>query len=136
MAQLKLLNLRDNTSTFFPFDRAAASLTWSADGRYVYFIAQSNGGAPIYRLDPATKKIEQLFDYSTGTTGFDIQNDRLLFGRTEPLDPSELYRANAAGGQATVISAFNSDWLKTRDLSLPEHHMFKNSLGETIDYWG
>lgn len=133
--QLKLLNLHDNTTTDIPFDRAASSLTWSVDGRCIYFIAQSNGGAPIYKLDVASKKIEQLFDHTTGATSFDIRNDHLLFGRTEPGDPSELYKADAAGGQVSMISAFNTDWLKTRDLSMPEHHTFQNSLGETIDYW-
>jgi dipeptidyl aminopeptidase/acylaminoacyl peptidase len=133
--QLKLLNLRDRSNTIISFDRIAAGLTWTADGRYLYFMAQSNGGAPVYRLDPATKKLDQLFDYATGTSGFDVQNGHLLFGRTEPSDPSELYSADAAGEHPVLISTFNTGWLKERDLSLPEHHTFKNSLGETVDYW-
>jgi len=133
--QLRLLNLRDRSSTDITFDRAPSGLTWTADSRYLYFIAQSNGGAPIYRLDPATKKIDQLSDYNSGTMSFDLRSDRLLFARTEPSDPSELYKASANGEHQTLISAFNTGWLKDRDLSVPEHHTFKNSLGETIDYW-
>ena len=133
--QLKLLNLASKTSISIPFDRAAAGFTWSTDGRYLYFTAQSNGGAPLYRLDPASKKIEQLFDYNSGTTSFDLAKDQLLFARTEPADPSELYKAAAAGQNAATISKFNTSWLETRQLSLPEKHTFKNSLGETIEYW-
>jgi len=133
--ELKLMNLGDKSTLNIPFARAATSLTWSTDGHYLYFIAQSNGGAPLYRFEPASKTIEQLFDYTTGTTGFDVQNGQLLFARTEPADPSELYKANATGQLPKLISAFNTAWLQTRQLSLPEEHSFKNSLGETIDYW-
>ena len=133
--QIKLLNLANKTSTSIPFDRAANGFTWSTDGHYLYFIAQSNGGAPLYRLDPASKKIEQLSDYNSGTTSFDIQNTQLLFARTEPADPSELYKADAAGQKPATISAFNTGWLENRQLSLPEKHTVKNSLGETIEYW-
>ena len=133
--QLKLLNLGNKTSTTIIFDRATSGLTWNTDGHYLYFIAQSNGGAPLYRLDPVTKKIEQLSDYNSGTTGFDIQNAQLLFARTEPADPSELYKADAEGQHPALLSTFNTGWLENRQLSLPEKHSFKNSLGETIEYW-
>ena len=133
--QLKLLNLANRSSLTIPFDRAPASLTWSTDSRYLYFIAQSNGGAPVYRLDIASKKIDQLSDYNNGTTGFDIQNGKLLFARTEPADPSELYKADGEMRQTSAISTFNTGWLANRELSMPEKHEFKNSLGETIEYW-
>jgi dipeptidyl aminopeptidase/acylaminoacyl peptidase len=134
--QLHLIALDGNTAPVaIPFDRAAASLTFSEDSRYLYFIAQSNGGAPIYRVEPASKKVEQLSDYNTGTTGFALHNGHLLFARTEPSDPSELYTADAAGQRARIITAFNADWLSHRRLSLPEKHSFKNALGETIEYW-
>jgi dipeptidyl aminopeptidase/acylaminoacyl peptidase len=121
--------------TALPFDRAPAGLTWSDDGHYLYFTAQSNGGAPLYRVDPATNKIEQLSDYNSGTTSFDLRGGHLLFARTEPADPSELYLADNAMQQARAISMFNTDWLQKRRLSIPERHSFKNSLGETIEYW-
>jgi dipeptidyl aminopeptidase/acylaminoacyl peptidase len=142
--QLGLLNVSSggggatgtaSVRTALPFDRAIAGLTWSDDGHYLYFTAQSNGGAPLYRVDPATKKIEQLSDYNSGTASFDIRGGHLVFARTEPADPSELYMADNAMQNARAISMFNTDWLQRRQLSVPEKHTFKNSLGETIEYW-
>lgn len=134
--QLYIQTLTGNAPAIgIPFDRGAGSLTWSEDGRYLYFIAQSNGGAPLYRVEPATKKVEQLSDYNTGTTGFALQNGHLLFARTQPADPSELYSADASGQKVEIITAFNADWLSHRRLSLPEKHSFKNALGENIEYW-
>lgn len=133
--QLKLLNLGNNSTTGITFDRAPDRLTWSSDNRYLYFIAQSNGGAPVYRLDVASKKIDQLSDYNSGATAFDLQDGHLLFARTEPADPAELYKADTGMRQVTAVSSFNTGWLAARELSMPEKHSFRNSLGETVDYW-
>ncbi len=118
-----------------PIDRSVAGLTWSDDSRYLYFIAPSNGGAPIYRADPQTKNIEQLSDYKSGTTAFDLHGSQLLFARTEPADPSELYSANARMQSPKAVTGFNTTWLQDRQLSSPEEHSFTNAIGETIEYW-
>jgi dipeptidyl aminopeptidase/acylaminoacyl peptidase len=124
------------TPSIIPIDRSTAGLTWSDDGHWLYFVAQSNGGAPIYRVNPATPKtIEQLADYNTGATAFDLHDNHLLFARTEPADPSELYSADAAMANPKTVSGFNTPWLQKRQLSLPEKHSFKNALGETVEYW-
>lgn len=134
--QLYIRSLTGPNASFpIPFDRAAGGLTWSEDGHYLYFAAQSNGGEPLYRADPTSKKVEQLFDYTTGTTSFALSAGHLVFARTQPSDPSELFAADAAGEHVTIISAFNADWLRQRRLSLPEKHTFTNALGEAIEYW-
>jgi len=117
------------------FDRAPQGLVWSSDGRYLYFSAGSNGGQPLYRALAADGKVEQLSSYDDGTLAFDVRGNRLLFARTQPTDPSELYSADAAMQAAHVISGFNTGWLAQRQLSLPEKHSFRNALGETIEYW-
>lgn len=133
--ELKLIDLRSKTITSIPFDRAPSNLTWSTDSRYLYFIAQSNGGAPVYRLDINTHMIDQLTDDDAGATSLDESHDHILIARTSPHDPSELFKIVPNGPTPTGITTFNTPWLVDRQLSLPEHHTFKNSLGETIDYW-
>jgi dipeptidyl aminopeptidase/acylaminoacyl peptidase len=123
------------TPTIIPIDRSIAGSTWSDDSHWLYFIAQSNGGAPIYRADPQTKKIDQLADFNSGAIAFDLHGNQLLFARTEPADPSELYSADAAMQNPKAISSFNTPWLQKRQLSLPEKHSFKNAFGETVEYW-
>lgn len=134
--QLYVQSLTGNAPAIrIPFDRAPGGLSWTNDDRYLYFIAQSNGGAPLYRVQPASAKVEQLTDYNSGATAFTLENGRLLFARTQPSDPSEVFTADADGQKSTIITAFNADWLSHRRLSLPEKHSFKNPLGETIEYW-
>jgi len=118
-----------------PIDRNTGGYTFSDDEQYLYFTAQSNGGAPLYRAAIATKKVEQLSDYNSGTGSFDLQNNHLVFTRTEVSDPSELYTADATLHETKLLTAFNGEWLQHRQLVLPEKHTFKNSIGETIEYW-
>jgi dipeptidyl aminopeptidase/acylaminoacyl peptidase len=121
--------------TVIPFDRAATGLSWTDDGQYLYFIAQSNGGAPLYRLNISTKKLELLSDFNSGVTAFDCKNGHLIFGITVPADPSELYAGDASMKGGLKLSTFNTDWLAHRQLSTPERHGFTNGLGELIEYW-
>jgi dipeptidyl aminopeptidase/acylaminoacyl peptidase len=132
---IKSLGEANSPATLIPFDRAAAGFTFDAGSQYLYFTAQSNGGAPLYRAEIATKKVEQLSDYNSGTTSFDLQTGHLVFSRTEVSDPSELYTADATMQGAKGLTAFNGEWLQHRTLSQPEKHTFKNSIGETIEYW-
>ena len=118
-----------------PFDRSKGGLTWSNDEKYIYFTAQSNGGAPIYRAEVSSKKVEQLTDYNSGIGGFALVNNKIIFSKVEVANPSELYLADATAKNATRISAFNVDWLYNKTISLPEKKTFVNNKGQTIEYW-
>jgi dipeptidyl aminopeptidase/acylaminoacyl peptidase len=118
-----------------PFDRAKGGYTWSNDEKYIYFTAQSNGGAPVYRADTKTRKTEQLTDYNSGIVSFDIIGNKLVFAKTEVNDPYELYIADATAKNARRISSFNYDWVQKKQLSAPDKKTFTNNKGETIEYW-
>jgi len=118
-----------------PFDRAKGGYTWSSDEKYIYFTAQSNGGAPLYRADIKTKKTEQLTDYNSGIVGFDLVNNKLVFAKTEVADPMDLYIADAAAKNARRVSSFNYEWVQKKQLSFPEKKTFTNTKGETVEYW-
>jgi dipeptidyl aminopeptidase/acylaminoacyl peptidase len=120
--------------TTFPFDRNKSNLTWSSDERYIYFSAQSNGGAPVYRIDINSKKSEQLTRPDAGVIAFDLVNDRLAYATTSINDPSALYVSNAAGKNEKKIGNFNS-WVASRNISLPEKKTFLNSMGVEVEYW-
>ena len=118
-----------------PFDRNKGSVIWSNDEKYLYFTAQSNGGAPLYRVDVKTKQVQPLSDVNSGISSFDIKNNRLIFVKTEVADPYDLYAADALGKNATRISSFNYDWVKNKKLSYPEKKSFVNEKGLTVEYW-
>ena len=117
-----------------PFDRNKSGFTWSADEKFLYFTAQSNGGSPLYRVNMATKKVEPLSGFDTGVTGFDITTNKLVYAKTGVQDPSALFAADADGKNEKQIGSFN-EWVKTRNLSLPEKQIFTNAQGMPVEYW-
>ena len=118
-----------------PFDRNKGNLVWSVDEKFIYLNAQSNGGAPIYRANVGTKKVEQLTDYNAGINSFDIVNDKMIFVKTEVADPFEVYLTDASAKNPKRISSYNTDWIAAKKLSIPEKHVFKNEKGMEIEYW-
>ncbi|GAB3709291.1 hypothetical protein GCM10027592_45320 [Spirosoma flavus] len=127
------------------FDRAAGNLVWTttsttAKGKKpstdyaIYFTASSNGGAPLYKLDPATRQVTQLTDFESGVTNFDIVGNRVVLAKTEVANPSELYVTDGVAKSQTKVSNHN-DWVAQRQLSFPEKHTFKNSIGQDVEYW-
>ncbi len=128
-----------------PFDRSAGGLKWVAintsvkgrkpsAGYTLYFIAPSNGGVPLYQLNAATKQVAQLTDFNSGVTSFDADGNGVVFAKTEVANPSELYKADGLAKNAVKLSNHN-DWVATKSLSFPEKRTYKNSKGQTVDYW-
>jgi len=141
-----------NDKIDIPFDRNKGNITWSANEKYIYFTAQSNGGQPIYRADLSSGwtiypplstfkvndkdiKIEQLTDYNSGLGSFDLAGNKMVFVKTEVANPFEVYVADAMGKNQKRISSYNSGWVNNKKLSLPEKHSFKNEKGMEIEYW-
>jgi dipeptidyl aminopeptidase/acylaminoacyl peptidase len=117
-----------------PFDRSKGSLTWSNDEKYLYFTAQSNGGAPLYRVNMATRKVEALSGFDSGITSFDLAGNQIIYSKTAVTNPSELFLANTSLQNEKQVSNFN-DWVKTKKLSFPEKKTFANDKGMEVAYW-
>ncbi len=129
------LNGTASDITLLPFDRNKGGLSWSADEKFIYFTAQSNGAAPIYRVDVKTKAVEQLTESAAGISSYDLFNNKLVFVKTEVANPFELYTSDASGKNASRISSFNYDWVSKKELSFPEKKIFKNEKGLNVEYW-
>lgn len=121
--------------TVLPFDRNKSGLNWSKDEQFIYFSAQSNGGAPVYRMQISTKKAEQLTASDAGVSSFDISGNQMVYVKTEVINPFEIYSSDASGKNATRISSFNHEWLSKKQLSLPVKKTFVNEKGLTVEYW-
>ena len=129
------INKTDTQKIKIAFDRAKSGFVWSPDEKYLYFTAGSNGGVPLYRLNLESKKVEQLSDFSSGIGSFDMKGDHLVYVKTETADPFELYSADPAMADNRRISHFNSDWISSKKIILPEKHSFHNNAGMTVEYW-
>ena len=133
--QIMIANADGSNKMPITFDRAATNFEWSEDSKFVYFTANSNGGVPLYRLEIQSKKVERLSDFDSGITGFDVSKDRIVYGKTEVKNPSELYAADLIMKNPIKLSSHNDNFLKNKALSLPQKRTYTNSKGQIVEYW-
>lgn len=135
-SQLILANADDGTNIqLIPFDRTPGNLSWSKDGKYLYLTAPSNGGIPLYRVDVKTREVERLSTFESGITAFDLTGSKVVYAKTEVINPSELYFADLSMKSPVQLSRHNEAWLKDKKLSLPEKRVYTNSKGLKVEYW-
>ena len=134
-SELVVINTSGGSKKTVEFDRTPNGIKWSSDGQFLYINAPSNGGFPVFRMDAKTLKIERLSDYETGISSFDLTNDKIVFSKTEVVNPSELFMADLSMKNAVKISSHNDAWLKEKKLSMPEKRIYTNSKGEKVEYW-
>ncbi|NCD68706.1 S9 family peptidase [Mucilaginibacter agri] len=118
-----------------PVDRIVTGFAWSKDSKFLYFTAQSNGGIPIYKVNMATLKPEQLSSFDEGLSGLDISKTQMAYVKTEVANPFELYVADLNNKAPKRITSFNYEWLKDKKLSFPEKKYYTNSKGLKVEYW-
>ncbi len=94
-----------------PLDRSARQYHWSADGSSIYFSAGVHGTVPIYRAALRNGQIRQVVSGERGVLSFDLSADKLAFTVTQPANPSEVYVADAAGGNERRLTDLNTGWL-------------------------
>ncbi|QJD96638.1 S9 family peptidase [Mucilaginibacter robiniae] len=134
--EIKILDLQHPTQIItIPLDRSAANFTWSADSKYLYFTAQSNGGIPIYRVNVTNTKPEQLSSFEAGLSGLDVGKKLLVYVKTEVANPFELYVSDLSNKSPKRLTSFNYEWLKDKKLSYPEKKYYTNSKGLKVEYW-
>ena len=118
-----------------PVDRVVTAAAWSADSKYLYLTAQSNGGAPVYRVNVSNFKPEQLSIDEEGLSGLDVGKKQMVYVKTAVTNPYELYISDLDNKSAKALTSFNSEWLKDKKLSIPERKYYTNSKGLKVEYW-
>lgn len=133
---LKILNL-DNPSKSkeIVYDRNNSNVKFSADEKQLYFTSSSNGGYVLCTANLSTLKVNTLSSPDAGITDYDFNAGILAFAKTEVSNPSELYLSDLKLSKPRLVSDFNGDWLKNKQLSLPVKGTFKNNIGLEVEYW-
>ena len=116
-------------------DRSAENPRWSADGKFIHFTAETNGGAPLHRVALVRGNPERITSPDTWVTGHSAGPADLALIVARPNNPGELYRTRVNGRDARILTAHNSEWLRDRKTANPERRKLKRPDGLEIDYW-
>jgi len=118
------------------FDRSAGRLRWAADSAHVYFVAASNGGFPLYRAAASPKAVPaRLTAFDTGVDAYDVAGGQLAAVLTKAGNPYELYAADPEAKAFRILTTHNSEWLREKHVSLPEHRTVTRPDGRVVDVW-
>lgn len=86
------------------FDQNVQGLTWTADGKSVYFISDIHATDEIFRLDLADGKFSRVTNGIHNYLNIFIANDRLVATKVSMSRPAEIYRIDPITGKDEPIT--------------------------------
>ena len=113
------------------WDRSAASITWSADGRTIFTDADDVGNHALFAIDAATGAARMLVAKGTNTSPR-LAGDRLVFVRDTLRSPAELFTVKADGTGLTQLTHFNDARVARIEWGAFEQFSFKGAKGDTV----
>lgn len=117
------------------FDRDVSNAIWSADGKSIYFVAQTEGDIPLYSIPAKGGTISKLIGNDSGVNDFDMKGDKIVYSLTETKNPWELYLYNTKDKSNHALTQFNESWMNDRQVSTPKEYWITRPDGSKVQYW-
>jgi dipeptidyl aminopeptidase/acylaminoacyl peptidase len=110
------------------------SVTWSKDGKALYFSANTGVRSQVFRLDLPAGKPAALTQGDHTVSGWDYspEADRHVFGRDEPANPGDIWMIAASAAPVRVTRIYEA---LLRDVTLPKQEAvsWKGADGVTVE---
>lgn len=113
------------------WDRSAGPLALSDDGATLYTATNDWGNHTLFAVDVKTGKVTKLVSHGS-VKGFGIAGNRLLVARQDFKHPTDLYLADARGGNLRQVTHFNAARLKNIRFGDYQFFTFKGWHGDTV----
>ena len=132
--RLFLLNLETNERIYASkgFDQNVYSISWTDDGKDIYFTSDWHGAFQIYRYNikkgNITKITEGLHDYR----GVSVAGKQLVATKQTMAHPTELFLVNPKNGNSMQMTFTNKDLLDQLSMGKTEERWIKTHDGEDM----
>ena len=114
------------------WDRSADGIALSADGKAIYTTAQHLGQHPLFKVDVASGRVEQVVGEGT-ISAFDIAGDTLAFTRNSLRSGDQLFTTSLANpAQQRAITPSAGEMLPDVAFGDYEQFTFAGWNGETV----
>ncbi|MEZ5313702.1 MAG: S9 family peptidase [Thermoanaerobaculia bacterium] len=116
---------------------APAPPLWSADDERLTLLFERSGATWIGDVDSRSGETRELAGgrFVHGLVRTLPRRGALLYSRTDPVHPPELYRQEGTTGEPTRLTRLYDDWLRGRRLATPEKLTARNSQGDAVEAW-
>ena len=135
--RLFVANLETSEKTDYSanFDQNAAGLTWSADGKSIYFISNIHATEEIHRLDLADGSIARLTDGIYDYHSVAIAGDKLVAEKVSMSNPAELYLVDPVTGKDEALTQINKGILDQLTFGKVEERWLPTTDGKQMHTW-
>ncbi|HNY07270.1 MAG TPA: S9 family peptidase [Bacteroidales bacterium] len=117
------------------FDQNSNGLTWSDDGKSIYFISDIHATDEIYRLDLKNGKITRITDGIHNYLNVAVAGKMLIAQRQSMSSPTEIYAVNPKDGKDTQITFVNKDLLDQLKFGNVEKRWIKTTDNKEMLTW-
>lgn len=117
------------------FDRDAGPAAWSADGKNIYFTAQTEGDIPLFVVSAKGGAVTKIIGNDSGLNDFDLLGDNVVYALTETKNPWEVYRYNLKDKSNRQLTKLNEGWVKDKHLITPKEYWLTRPDGTRVQYW-
>ncbi len=117
------------------------TLTWSADGQEVYFLAAMRGTTHLYALRPnGDGQPRRVTEGNIHVCGFSLDRATrtAALGISTPTQPGDLYAQSVEGGatsEARRLTEVNAELFAELELATPEEFSFTGADGWELQGW-
>ena len=135
--RLMVINLETGEKRDFSdgFDQDAHSLSWSEDGKSIYFVSNWHALDQIYRLDIESATIQKITEGTHSYTSVHNAKDRLVGTRMSMSSPVELFSINPDSGEETQLTFLNKSLLDQLTMGQVEARWMKTTDNKKMLTW-
>jgi dipeptidyl aminopeptidase/acylaminoacyl peptidase len=113
------------------WDRSPGKITWSADGKTIYTIADNVGNTSLFAVDVASGTAKPLVEKGTSSSP-ERAGGRVVFVHDTLTRPAELFSVKSDGTDLKQITFLNKDRLAKISFGAYEQFSFKGAKGDTV----
>ena len=117
------------------FDQNCSNLTWSSDGKSIYFISDIQATDEIYRLDIAEEKINRLTNGIHNYMTVAEAKGRLVAEKVSMSQPAELYLVDPATGKDQPLTSVTKGMMDQLTMGKVEKRWVKTTDNKDMLVW-
>jgi dipeptidyl aminopeptidase/acylaminoacyl peptidase len=123
------------TNLFDNFEESAASITWTADGKTIFFISDIQATDEIFSIEVSTKKIKRITDGVHNYKSIQLAGNQLVARKHSMSQPDELYLVSLSTGNDEPITSVTKPIMDQLKMGKVEERWMKTTDGKDMHVW-
>lgn len=125
----------ERVNLFENFEESATSITWSEDGKSIFFISDIKATDEIFKVDIQTKNISRLTDGIHNYKSIQLAEGGIIARKQSMSHPDELYLVSPDNGSDIPITSVNIQILDQLKMGKVEKKWVKTTDGKDMLVW-